>query len=162
MGSSRAYSLTFAIEPPTSVRPGVPFSLPAIVAVRAIDTANSDPLQQLGAGVYLRDETGTSSAVGLTGITSSSVRSRGGNTASGYALFRSLTIANPGRYRLRMMLVANTPSGVPVRGFIDSGVIHVHSGAAASLRPTPTQISRMQTLIAENIGISQADIAAWQ
>ncbi|KAL6235346.1 hypothetical protein BDW75DRAFT_144078 [Aspergillus navahoensis] len=156
------YSLTFMIEPPTSVRPGVPFSIPVIVAVRPLGNASSDPLQQLGARAVLWDESGTSSSVDLTGNTSTSVRSRTGNSTSGYAAFNRLTIKSPGRYKLRVVLVLHTASGVSVQGSVDSGTIHVNSGAAASQPPTPAQISRLQALIPENIGISQADIAAWQ
>ncbi|KAL4920070.1 hypothetical protein BDW62DRAFT_199160 [Aspergillus aurantiobrunneus] len=160
--SSREYGLAFTIEPPASIRPGVAFSLPVVVAVRPVGTAGSEPLQQLVAGASLRNETGASPVVGLTGNLSSSVRSRVGNTTSGYARFGPLTIANPGRYKLRVMLAANTFSGVTVRGVVESGVIHVHPGAAASQRPTATQISRLQALIPENLDISQADITAWQ
>ncbi|KAL5001333.1 hypothetical protein BDV10DRAFT_160470 [Aspergillus recurvatus] len=156
------YSLAFTIEPPTSARPGVPFSIPVIVAVRSVGSASSDPLQQLGARAVLRDESGTSSSVDLTGNTSTSVRSRTGNSTSGYAAFNRLIIKSPGKYKLRVMLVLNTASGVSVQGFIDSGIIHVNLGAAASQPPTRAQILRLQALVPENIGISQADIAAWQ
>lgn len=136
MSSSREYSLTFAIAPPASVRPGVPFSLPVVVAVRPIGAASSDPLQQLGAGASLRDESGTSPSGGLTGTVSTSVRSRAGNTTNGYARLGPLRITTPGKYKLRVTLVNNTSSGVTVRGFIESSVIHVHAGAAASQQPS--------------------------
>ncbi|KAL2820896.1 hypothetical protein BDW59DRAFT_164449 [Aspergillus cavernicola] len=160
--SSREYGLTFEIEPPASVRPGVAFTFPVIVAVRPVGAASNDPLQQLGASVLLRDETGTRSLLGLTGSTTSSVRSRNGNTTSGYARFGPLTLTNPGRYRLRVMLALNTSGGMTTRAFIDTTIIHVHAGAAASQNPTPAQVSRLQSLIPENIDISQADITAWQ
>ncbi|KAL4933288.1 uncharacterized protein BDV17DRAFT_286962 [Aspergillus undulatus] len=159
--SSREYSISFALQPPTSVGPGVAFTLPVIVTVRPVGAANSD-LQQLGASASLRDETGASSTVRLAGTTSSSVRSRAGNGPSGYARFDRLTIASPGKYKLRITLVANTFGGVKVKEFVESAVIQVHSGAAASQRPTPTQIAKLQSLIPENIDISQADITAWQ
>ncbi|KAL4736944.1 hypothetical protein BDV11DRAFT_164242 [Aspergillus similis] len=162
MAPGSNHSLTFVIEPPTSAIPGAPFSIPVVVAVRSVANASSDPLQQLGARVVLWDESGTSSPVDLTGSTSTSVRSRTGNSTSGYAVFNLLTVERPGRYKLRVMLVLNTAGGVSVQGSIDSGPIHVHSGAAASQPPTPAQISKLQALIPENIGISQADIAAWQ
>ncbi|KAL4759993.1 uncharacterized protein BDW70DRAFT_138534 [Aspergillus foveolatus] len=162
MAPGSNYSLSFTIEPPTSAAPGVPFSIPVIVAVRSVGNTNSDPLQQLGARAVLWDESGTSSTVDLIGNTSTSVRSRTGNSTSGYAVFNRLTVKSSGRYKLRVMLVLNTASGVSVQGSIDSGIIHVHSGAAASQPPSPAQISRLQALVPENIGISQADIAAWQ
>lgn len=136
MAPGSNYSLSFTIEPPTSAVPGVPFSIPVIVAVRSVGNANSDPLQQLGARAVLWDESGTSSTVDLTGNTSTSVRSRTGNSTSGYAVFNRLTVKSPGRYKLRVMLVLNTASGVSVQGSIDSGIIHVHSGAAASQPPS--------------------------
>ncbi|KAL4936712.1 hypothetical protein BDV06DRAFT_88421 [Aspergillus oleicola] len=160
--SSREYALSFEISPPTSVCPGVAFSLPVIVAVRLIGAAGGDPLQQLGATASIRDETGASSAVRLTGTTSTSVRSRTGNGTTGYARFDRLTIANPGKYKLRITLMLNAPSGVTVKEFTESAIIHVHPGAAVSQRESPAQIAKLQSLIAENIGISQADIAAWQ
>ncbi|KAL3471922.1 hypothetical protein BJX99DRAFT_13516 [Aspergillus californicus] len=160
--SSREYGLAFEIGPPTSVRPGVAFTLPVIVAVRPVGAASNDSIQQLAASISLRDETGTTSLPGLTGSTTSSVRSRNGNTTSGYARFGRLNITSPGRYRLRVMLVLSTSSGVTSRAIADTAVIHAHAGAAASQRPNPSQISRLQNLIPENIDISQADIEAWQ
>ncbi|KAL4987851.1 hypothetical protein BDW68DRAFT_177463 [Aspergillus falconensis] len=162
MAPGSSYSLAFTIEPPTSARPGVPFSIPVIVAVQPVGNTSSDPLQQLGARAVLRDENGASSSIELTGSTSTSVRSRTGNSTSGYAAFNRLTIKSPGRYKLRVMLVLNTASGVSVQGSIDSGTINVNLGAAASQPPTPAQILRLQALIPENIGISWADIAVWQ
>ncbi|KAL4803423.1 hypothetical protein BDV18DRAFT_144725 [Aspergillus unguis] len=156
------YSLTFAIAPPSAVRPGAVFTLPVIVAVRPVSAANSDPLQQLGITTLLRDETGASAAVGLSGLAPATVRSRAGNTASGYANVGRLRIASPGKYRLRVVLIVNAASGVTTEGYVDSGIIHVHAGAAASQRPTSSQVLKLQTLIPENIDISQADIAAWQ
>ncbi|KAL4864404.1 hypothetical protein BDV12DRAFT_176293 [Aspergillus spectabilis] len=160
--STRDYGLTFVIEPSASVRPGVAFTLPIIVAVRPIGSASNDPFQQLGANVSLRDETGATSCPGLTGSVTSSVRSQLGNTTSGYALFGPLTIANPGKYRIRVMLAAHTYSGSTTTASITSAVIHVHAEAPVSQRPTPVQVAKLQSLISENIHISQVQIAAWQ
>ncbi|KAL5333237.1 hypothetical protein BJX70DRAFT_392339 [Aspergillus crustosus] len=160
--SNREYSLTFIIEPPTSVRPGVAFTLPVVVTVRPLGSASNDPQQQLGATVSLRDETGTTSSPGLTGDITSSVRSQLGNTTSGYVRFGPLTIANPGKYKLRVILASNTFSGVMTKASIESAVIQVNAGAAASQRPTPVQVARLQSLVSENIHISRAQIAAWQ
>ncbi|RDW76756.1 uncharacterized protein DSM5745_06748 [Aspergillus mulundensis] len=158
------YSPTFAIEPPTSIRPGVAFSFPIVVAVPPVGNAGNDPEQQLGAIVLLRDETGGDSAAALaaTGTAATSVCNRTGNSTSGYAAFRRLTINSPGKYRLRVMLCLSNAREVLVKGSVDSKVIHVHAGAAASQPPTSSQIAKLQALVPENIGISQADIAAWQ
>ncbi|KAL2863402.1 uncharacterized protein BJX67DRAFT_384720 [Aspergillus lucknowensis] len=160
--SSRVYGLTFEIEPPASVRPEVAFTLPVVVAVRPVGAPNNDPAQQLVAAASLRDETGARSAVRLSGSITSSVRSRAGNTTSGYACFRSLAIATPGRYRLRVMLAVATYNGTMTTGFVDSSVIQVHADAPRSQHPTAVQISQLQRLVPENIDISSADIAAWQ
>lgn len=134
--SQNEYTLTYVIEPPTAVRPGVAFTIPVIVTVRPVGATGSDPLQQLGVSASLRDESGANPAAGLSGSTPSSVRSRMGNTTSGYANVGRLKITNPGKYRLRVTLVANAASGVTKKGVVDSGVIHVNPGAAASQRPS--------------------------
>ncbi|KAL4878013.1 hypothetical protein BJY04DRAFT_221585 [Aspergillus karnatakaensis] len=166
--SGSEYCLTFMIEPPTAVRPGVSFILPVIVAVRRISGVGTDPFQQLGATISLRDETGTTTIAGLNGSVTSSVRSQLGNTSNGYARFGPLSIANPGRYVLRVILAVNTFSGVTTRAVIDSAAIHVHAEAATSQRPSvyiphsAAQVVRLQGLVSENIDISEAQIAAWQ
>ncbi|KAL4973446.1 hypothetical protein BDW66DRAFT_142111, partial [Aspergillus desertorum] len=125
--------LSLRVSP--SRRPLVLFSIPpVVVAVRPVDIASSDPLQQLGARAVLRnDESGKSSSVHLTENSSASVRSRTGIPQAGCAAFDRLSIKisikRPGRYKLRVMLVLETASGVSVQGFIDSGFIHVHSDA---------------------------------
>ncbi|KAL4901424.1 hypothetical protein BDW74DRAFT_83432 [Aspergillus multicolor] len=162
MAPGSEYSATFAIDPPASVRPGTAFLFPIVVAVRPVGNAGNDPIQQLGATVMLRDESGNNAAGGLTGSTSTSIRSRTGNSISGYAAFSRLAIASPGKYRLRVMVMLNNASGVAVKGSVDSKIIHVHAGAAASQPLNSTQIAKFQALIPEDIGISQSDIAAWQ
>lgn len=131
--SSREYGITFEITPPTSVRPGAPFTIPVVVAVRAL-SAQASSQSNLVVHASLRNEN-HSAAAGLTGTLTSSVRSRHGNTSSGYANFSSLRIGQPGRYRLRVMLGAASHSGVTTKEYIDSGVIHVHSAADAVQRP---------------------------
>ncbi|KKK14426.1 hypothetical protein ARAM_007776, partial [Aspergillus rambellii] len=133
--SSREYGITFEITPPVAVRPGVPFTLPVVVAVRPVGSTRNSSVQQLVANVSLRDETGTRPLTGLTGTVTSSVRSRSGNTTSGYARFGPLTIGAPGKYKLRVMLGAASYNGVTTREFLESAVIHVHAGAAASQNP---------------------------
>ncbi|KAL2856184.1 hypothetical protein BJX68DRAFT_230098 [Aspergillus pseudodeflectus] len=160
--SSRAYNLTFEIEPPASVRPGVAFTLPVVVAVRPIGLASNNPTQQLVAGASLLDETGARSPTRLTGNLTDSVRSQAGNTSNGYACFRPLRIPSPGRYRLRIMVAVDSYNGTVTSEFVDSRVIQVHAEAAVSQHPTAVQISRLQRLVPENIGISAGDIAAWQ
>ncbi|KAB8077230.1 hypothetical protein BDV29DRAFT_199196 [Aspergillus leporis] len=160
--SSREYGITFECAPPAAVRPGVPFTLPVIVAVRAVGTPRDSSVQQLVVNVSLRNEAGNAPCPGLTGTLTSSIRSRSGNTTSGYGRFSRLTIAQPGRYRLRVMLGAASASGLTTRNYVDSGVIDVHAGSPAVQRPTPTQINKLQSLIPENIDISAADIATWQ
>ncbi|KAH8427339.1 uncharacterized protein LDX57_005052 [Aspergillus melleus] len=160
--SSREYGMTFEIAPPGASRPGTPFTLPVIVAVRPVGSTRASPTQQLVVNISLRNEAGTAAVPGLIGTLTSSVRSRNGNTNNGYGQFRPLTITQPGRYRLRVMLGAATASGVTTREYVDSGVIHVHGGASLSQRPTPSQVSKLQSLVPENIDISAADIAAWQ
>ncbi|KAL4955215.1 hypothetical protein BDW69DRAFT_124251 [Aspergillus filifer] len=160
--SSKEYALTFAINPPASVRPGIAFSLPIVVAVRPTGTASNDSIQQLGASASIRDETGASTTVRLSGNTATSVRSRAGNGTTGYARFDRLIIASQGKYRLRITLMLNTPNGVTVKESVESPLIQVHSGAPATQRPTPAQTAKLQSLIPENINISQADVVAWQ
>ncbi|OJJ31552.1 hypothetical protein ASPWEDRAFT_54681 [Aspergillus wentii DTO 134E9] len=159
--SSREYGITFEISPPAAVRPGVPFTIPVVVAVRPVGNPGGS-VQQLVMNASLRNEAGTSAASGLAGNLTSSVRSRSGNTTSGYARFGPLTIGQPGKYRLRIMLGAASVGGVTTKDYVESGVIHVHGAAEASQRPTAAQISKLQALTAENIDISAADIAAWQ
>ncbi|KAL2856417.1 hypothetical protein BJY01DRAFT_203349 [Aspergillus pseudoustus] len=157
--SSRAYALTFEIDPPSSVRPGVAFTLPIVVAVRPVGAASNNPLV---ASISLQDGTGARSSTRLTGTLTSSVRSQTGNASSGYASFRPLRIASPGRYRLRVMLAVDTYSGTTTMEFVDSRVIEVHADAPASQGPTAVQISRLQRLVPENIDISAGDITRWQ
>lgn len=175
--SSREYGMTFEISPPTAVRPGVPFTLPVIVAVRSGNPGNGT--DQLAANVCLKNESGTSVSA-LGGPLTSSVRSRNGNTTSGYARFSPLTISQPGRYKLRVMLGAASQCGVMTKEYIDSGVITVDAGAPASQRPSmyffffpldltitnripaAAQVSKLRSLITENIDITGAEIAAWQ
>lgn len=129
--SSREYGITFEISPPAAVRPGVPFTLPVIVAVKSVGDPGNGTVQQLVANVSLRSEFG-SNASGLGGPLTSSVRSRNGNRTSGYARFGPLAISRPGRYRLRVMLGAASQSGVMTKEYVDSEVIHVDGGAPAS------------------------------
>ncbi|ODM21162.1 hypothetical protein SI65_04215 [Aspergillus cristatus] len=157
--SSREYSMTFEISPPTAVRPGVPFTLPVIVAIRSGNPGNGT--DQLAANVFLKSESGASVSA-LGGPLTSSVRSRNGNTTSGYARFSPLTISQPGRYRLRVILGAASQCGVMTKEYINSGVITVDAGAPASQRPTAAQVSKLRSLITENIDITGAEIAAWQ
>lgn len=133
--SSREYGITFEIGPPDSVRPGAPFTLPVIAAVRPAGSAGNGSEQQLVANVSLRTESGTN-VTGLGGPLTSSVRSRNGNTTNGYARFSPLTIAQPGKYKLRVMLGAASRCGVTTKEYADSNVIHVHAGAAPSQRPS--------------------------
>ncbi|KAH1492697.1 hypothetical protein LV164_001636 [Aspergillus fumigatus] len=160
--SSREFGITFEIEPPAAVRPGTPFTLPVIVAVRPVGNLVNPAVQHMVAHASLRSETGTAAATGLAGTLTSSVRSRNGNTTSGFAKFSPLSIAQPGRYRIRVILGAASHSGVTIKEYVDSGVIHVHAGAEAVQRPTDLQISKLQAMTAENIDITPADIAAWQ
>lgn len=133
--SSREYGLTFEIGPPAAVRPGVPFTLPVVVGVRPVaSAAGAGSVQQLVMHASLRND--AAPAPGLTGTLTSSVRSRIGNTTSGYARFSPLVIAAPGRYRLRVMLGAASAGGVTTRAYVDSGIIQVHAAAAPSQRPS--------------------------
>ncbi|GKZ17004.1 hypothetical protein AbraIFM66951_005733 [Aspergillus brasiliensis] len=157
--SSREYGMNFEIAPPTTVPLGVPVTLPVVVGVRPV--GNPRGVQQLVAHASLRNEAGTAPASGLTGVLTSSVRSRNGNGISGYARFGPLKFTQPGRYRLRVMLGAASFNGVTTKEYVESGIIQVQAGAATP-RPTPTQVSKLQSLIPENIDISAADIATWQ
>lgn len=77
------------------------------------------------------------------------------------------------------MLGAASQNGVMTKEFIDSGVITVDGGAPASQRPSmwyslfasnfitngipaAAQVSKFRSLTAENIDITDAEIAAWQ
>lgn len=137
--SGREYGVTFEITPPAAVRPGVPFTLPVIVAVRPSSNLTASHVQ-LVAHASLRNENLTV-ATGLTGALTSSVRSRNGNTTSGYATLSPLCISQPGRYRLRVMLGVASYNGVTTKEYIDSGVIHVHSGADAVQRPSKCSVA---------------------
>ncbi|CAG7971609.1 unnamed protein product [Penicillium salamii] len=158
--SAREFSLSFEITPPTAVRPGIPFTIPVIIAVNPIGTPAQN-VQHLVVSASLRDEAGSGAAAGLSGNLTASVRSRSDNAMSGYAKFSPLTISQPGKFRLRVMLSAASYGGVVTKEYVDSTVIHVHAGAAAQ-RPTPTQVTRLQRLTTENLDISAANIAAWQ
>lgn len=128
--SSREYGIILEIGPPDAVRPGLPFTLPVVVAVRPMGSPGNGSTQQLVANVSLRTESGTCSS-GLGGNLTSSVRSRDGNTVPGYAKFSPITISQSGRYRLRVMLSSASQSGVTTKEFVDSNVIQVHGGAPA-------------------------------
>ncbi|CAL5865823.1 uncharacterized protein PFLUO_LOCUS29 [Penicillium psychrofluorescens] len=119
-------------------------------------------VQHLVVSASLRDETGTRAAIGLSGNLTASVRSRTDTAMSGYAKFSRLTILQPGRYRLRVMLSAASYNGVVTKEYVDSGIIHVNASVSASQPLSPIQVARLQRLTAENIDISAADIAAWQ
>ncbi|RAH72599.1 uncharacterized protein BO66DRAFT_409543 [Aspergillus aculeatinus CBS 121060] len=159
-GSSREYGINFEVAPPTTVAPGVSISLPVVVVVRPVGAPRA-PTQQLVAHISLRNEAGTAPAPGLTGVLTSSVRSSSGNTISGYARFGPLKFTQAGKFRMRVMLGAASSNGVSTREYVDSGIITVQAGAAPP-RPTPAQVSKLQSLISENIDITVADIAAWQ
>lgn len=133
--SSREYGITCVVGPPTSVRPGVPFTLPVVVAVRSMGSTAGSSVQQLVAGLSLKAESGAS-ATGLGGTLTSSVRSQNGNTTPGYAKFSPLTISCPGRYRIRVMLSAASQGGVMTKEYIDTNVIEVDSGAPATQKPS--------------------------
>ncbi|KAF3388349.1 hypothetical protein F1880_004016 [Penicillium rolfsii] len=154
------FSLTFETAPPAAVRPGLPFTVPVIVAVRPIGTPSRTV--QLVASASLRDEAGTSAAIGLGGSLTAMVRSRTEPSMSGYAKFAGLTISRPGKYRIRVMLSTSSVNGVVTKEYVDSGVIHVHAAAPATQRPNPTTVAKLQGLIAENLDITGADIAKWQ
>ncbi|OJJ47269.1 hypothetical protein ASPZODRAFT_159185 [Penicilliopsis zonata CBS 506.65] len=159
--SSREFGLSFEISPPAAVRPRTPFTLPLIVAVRPVGNPSGGSIQQLVVNASLRNESGSASAPGLSGGLTSSVRSRQGNTISGFARFNSLTIQQPGRYRIRVMLGAASANGVVTKTYVDSGVINVHA-AAGTQRPTAVEVGRLQRLVPENLDITTADITRWQ
>ncbi|KAL5361789.1 hypothetical protein BJX96DRAFT_152813 [Aspergillus floccosus] len=128
--SSEEYEITFEIAPPTEVRPISPFPLPVIAAVRSTQrTSTGGSGQQLVAHASLRDETGSTAAPGLTGSLTSSVRSRSGNTTSGYGRFDALIITQPGRYRLRIMLGIASVGVMMTKSYLDSDIITVHDEA---------------------------------
>ncbi|KAJ5482771.1 hypothetical protein N7539_006217 [Penicillium diatomitis] len=133
MAQPREFHLTFEIPPPATVRPGLPFTIPVIISVRAIGTP---PTQ--------------------------TVTSRNEPSMSGYAKFTGLMISQPGKYRLRIMLSTSSVNGVVTKEFVDSGVIHVQAAAPAAQRPSPATIATLQQLTVENLDISAADIARWQ
>lgn len=135
MAATREFSLSLEIDPPTAVRPGVPFTLPVIISVCPIGTPPRN-VQHLVVNASLRDEAGTGAAVGLTGSLTSSVRSRSDNAMGGCASFSPLTISRPGKYKLRVMLSAASYNGVVTKECVDSGVIHVHAAAPAAQRPS--------------------------
>lgn len=135
MTTPREFSLTFEIPPPTSTRPAKPFTMPVVVSVRPIGTPAKN-VQHLVVNASLRDETGTKTAVGLSGSLTASVCSRTNTLISGYAKFSSLVISQPGRYRLRVMLSAASYNGVVTKEYVDSEVIHVHAAAPAAQRPS--------------------------
>ncbi|KAJ5513677.1 hypothetical protein N7463_003229 [Penicillium fimorum] len=158
--AGREFTLSFETTPPTAAQPGSPFTIPVVIAVNPIGTPAQN-VQHLVVSASLRDETGTGTAVGLSGNLTASVRSRTDNSMSGYAKLSPLTISQPGKFRLRVMLSAASYNGVVTKEYADSTVIHVHAGAAAQ-QPTPTQVARLQQLTTENLDISAAEIAAWQ
>ncbi|KAJ5991502.1 hypothetical protein N7499_003920 [Penicillium canescens] len=159
--AGREFTLSFETTPPTAVRPGLPFTIPVVIAVNPIGTPAQN-VQALVVNASLRNEAGTGAAAGLSGNLTASVRSRADNAKSGYAKFSPLTISQPGKFRLRVMLSAASYNGVVTKEYVDSAVIHVHTGAAAGQQPTAAQVARLQRLTAENLDISAADIAAWQ
>lgn len=128
------FSLSFAITPPTTARPGIPFTIPVIIGVHPIGTPAQN-VQHLVVNASLRDEAGTGAAAGLSGDLTASVRSRSDNAMSGYAKLSKLTISQPGKFRLRVMLSVASYSGVVTKQYVDSTVIDVNAGAAAQ-RPS--------------------------
>ncbi|KAL4895953.1 hypothetical protein BDV59DRAFT_173521 [Aspergillus ambiguus] len=185
-GSSvQDHEITFVIAPPAEVRPKSRFPLPVIVAVCSNRRSSRDPDQQLVAHASLRDETGSTAAPGLTGTLTSSVRGRFGNMASGYGRFDPLIVAQPGRYRLRIMLGVASGGGVVTTNCVDSDIITVHTEASVQRPSTyysfhgfivlyygralmvggtlaPGQISKLWRLIDENIDIQPEDIESWE
>lgn len=130
--SSREYGMRFEIAPPAAAGPGTPFTLPIIVSVRTVGAPQDYTVQQLAMNVSLRTELGESVAsTHLTGALTSSVRSRDGNSTSGFARFGPLAITQPGRYRLRIALAAASVADITIKDYIDSDVVDVHSGALA-------------------------------
>lgn len=133
MAAPREFNLTFELGPPAAVRPGLPFTLPIVVAVRPIGAPSSNT--HLVVNASLRDETGATAATGLSGNLTASVRSRGDSAVGGYAKFSPITILRPGKYRLRVMLSCSSVNGVFTKEMVDSSVIHVHAAGAAAQRP---------------------------
>ncbi|KAJ5168407.1 uncharacterized protein N7482_004001 [Penicillium canariense] len=160
MATPREFSLAFEAAPPAAARPGLPFTVPVIVVVRPVGTPSRTV--QLVASASLRDEAGTSPAIGLSGNLTAMVRSRCEPSMSGYAKFSGLTISRPGKYRIRVMLSTSSVNGVMTKECVDSAIIHVHAAAPAAQRPTPTTVAKLQRLTAENLDISARDIVAWQ
>lgn len=135
MAAAPEFSLSFEISPPAAVRPGYPFTMPTVVAVRPIGTPARN-VQHLVVNASLRDEAGTGAATGLGGNLTASVRSRTDAAISGYAKLNPLTISQPGKYRVRAMLSAASYNGVVTKEFVDSSIIHVHAAAPAAQRPS--------------------------
>lgn len=133
MSASREFSLTLELGPPSTVRPGSPFTLPVIVAVRPLGAPSRNT--HLVVNVSLRDESSSTAVTGLSGNLTASVRSRGDSFMGGYAKFSPLTITRPGKYRLRVMLSSASVNGVFTKEIVDSGVIHVHAAGSAAQRP---------------------------
>ncbi|KAK5797891.1 hypothetical protein VI817_004182 [Penicillium citrinum] len=133
--AAREFNLTFEVAPPANVRPGLPFTIPVVIAVRPIGTPARN-VQHLVVSASLRDENSTAAAVGLGGSLTASVRSRSDNAMSGYAKFSSLMISRPGKYRVRVMLSAASYNGVVTKEYVDSGVINVNAAAPAAQRPS--------------------------
>ncbi|KAF7718006.1 Uncharacterized protein PECH_004709 [Penicillium ucsense] len=161
MTQPREFHLTFEIPPPTTVRPGLPFTIPVVVSVRAIGTPSNTDCH-LVASASLRNDAGTSTAAGLGGNLTAMVRSRDEPSMNGYAKFTGLMISQPGKYRLRIMLSTSSVNGVVTKEFVDSGVVHVQAAAPAAQRTSPATIATLQQLTVENLDISAADIARWQ
>ncbi|PKY01706.1 hypothetical protein P168DRAFT_334547 [Aspergillus campestris IBT 28561] len=160
--SSREYCMRFEIAPQAAAWPNVPFTLPVIVSVRTVGAPQDYAVQQLAMNVSLRTESGDPVAsYHLSGALTSSVRNHDGNTTSGFARFGPLAITQPGRYRLRIALAAASPVDITIKDYIDSDVVDVHIGAVAH-RPTPTQISRLQSLVPENLDITRAEMEEWE
>lgn len=132
--AGREFTLSFETTPPTAAQPGSPFTIPVVIAVNPIGTPAQN-VQHLVVSASLRDESGTGAAVGLSGNLTASVRSRTDNAMSGYAKLNPLTISQPGKFRLRVMLSAASYNGVVTKEYVDSTIIHVHAGAAAQ-RPS--------------------------
>ncbi|KAF9889233.1 hypothetical protein FE257_007546 [Aspergillus nanangensis] len=158
-GSSRRYGMTFEVSPPRTIPPGCAFPLPVIVSIRPLGDPGT--IEQLVMHASLRYETGDSTAPGLTGPLTSSVRSRIGNTTSGYARFSPLRIAQPGRYRLRIILGGASASGVVTQGYLESEIISVQPNAQIQ-RPTQLEIMKLRSLMPENIDITAGEIQGWQ
>lgn len=129
------FTLSFETTPPTATKPGSPFTIPVVIAVNPIGTPAQN-VQHLVVSASLRDEAGTGPAAGLSGSLTASVRSRTDNAMSGYAKLSPLTISQPGKFRLRVMLSAASYNGVVTKEYVDSTIIHVHAGAAAAQRPS--------------------------